>query len=187
MTIDLRTAAKMEYQERMKQRLAGMPTPLDYLIMSGQTVKQSDLDAISKNKNDYENRERIPEPLLVYADLYHELTGQEPTNRSFSDWVDTFEAWRGEKLHPDNIRMAWAQAQSDKGFPVGRPGALTITAVGMKSKAKPALPTINTEAIERTQDIIEEKIKLEDKFVPQPDDLRAALRAKLAQKKAGRK
>lgn len=185
MTTDMRTAAKMEYQERMKKRLADVPMPLEILIQSGDKITQGQLDAINNNNRAYLNRERIPEPLLGYADLYHELTGQEPTNRTFADWVDTFTAWKDEKIHFNNIRMAWAQAQSGKGFTVGRPGALTITAVGMKSKAKPALPTINTEAIERTQKIIEEKAKIE--FVPMPDDVRLAIRRKLAQKKAERK
>ena len=182
----MREAAKMEYKARMKEKLSGLPLPLELLIRSEEPITQQQLDAINNKPNNYENRERIPEALLTYADLYHELTGQEPTKRTFTDWIDTFWQWKDEKLQPDNIRMAWAQAQSDKGFTVGRPGALTVTAVGMKSKAKPALPALNTAAIERTQELIEEKAKVELKTVGIPEQERERMRqwkAKLAMKK----
>lgn len=162
----IQQAAKMEYQERMKQRLAGAPMPLEILMQSSAPITQQQMDAINKKPEAYENRERIPEPLLEYADLYHELTGQEPTKRTFTDWLDTFYAWKDEKLQEEHIRMAWAQAQSDKGFTVGRPGALTVTAVGMKSKAKPALPAINAAEVERTKAMLEKKN--EGNFVPRP-------------------
>jgi hypothetical protein len=159
----MQQAAKMEYQERMKQRLAGAPMPLEVLMLNSAPITQQQLDAINGT---YENRERIPEPLLAYADLYHELTGQEPTKRTFTDWLDTFYAWKDEKLQEQHIRLAWAQAQSDKGFTVGRPGALTVTAVGMKSKVMPALPQINTVEVERTKQMLEAKNT--GTFVPRP-------------------
>ena len=177
--MDIKTAAKMEYQERMKERLKGAPMPLEILMQSDAPVTNEQLDAINNKPEGYENRERIPEPLLGYADLYHELTGQEPTRRTFTDWLDTMWMWKEEKLQPDNIRMAWAQAQSDKGFTVGRPGALTVTAIGMKSKAKPALPELNTERIEKTTALIEERKAAESTYVPMPDDVRDRLRMKL--------
>ena len=148
-------------------------------MQSSAPITQQQLDAINNKPDNYENRERIPEPLLVYADLYHELTGQEPTKRTYTDWLDTMWMWKEEKLQPDNIRQAWAQAQSDKGFTVGRPGALTITAIGMKSKAKPALPSLNTERIEQTKAIIEERTAAENTYVPMPEDVRERLRMKL--------
>lgn len=175
MTTDIKKAAQMEYQERMKQRLAETPLPLEYLIMQGQPITQEHVDTLQQAQR-YQNRDRIPEPLLTYADLYNELTGQEPTKRVISDWLLTFNEWKDEKLTEDNIRMAWAQAQSDKGFTVGRPGALTVTAVGMKSKAKPALPAINAEAVRRTTAFIEERQAEEVKYVPMPDSVRERMR-----------
>ena len=172
MTMDVRKAAQKEYKERMKKRLDGMPLPLEYLLMKNQPIKQEDLDAIN-NAQIYANREKIPEPLLPYSDLYNELTGQEPTGRTFTDWIDTFWAWKDQKLSLDDIRQAWAQAQSEKGFTVGRPGALTVTAIGMKSKAKPAIPQLNMAEIERTRKMLEEK---EGKFVPMPDSVRQKLK-----------
>ena len=178
MTMDIKQAAQHEYKERMKQRLANVPMPLDVLMMSEDCITQSHLDAINKATG-YQNRERIPEVLLPLLDLYHELTGQEPTKRTYTDWIDTAWTWKDEKLQLDDIRSAWAQAQSDKGFTVGRPGALTVTAVGMKSKAKPALPALNTAAIERTSAVIEERKAAESSYVPMPEDVREKLRLKL--------
>ena len=182
MKVDLRTAAKMEYQERMRQRLAGTPMPIEILMQSDAPINQQQLDAINNDPRRYDNRERIPQPLLIYADLYHELTGQEPTARTFTDWIDTFSAWKDEKLQPENIRMAWAQAQSDKGFTVGRPGALTVTAVGMKSKAKPASVGLNTERIEQTRIVIEERKAAEATYVPRPANIARPIIARTGQK-----
>lgn len=182
MATNIQQAAKMEYQQRMKERLAGMPIPLETLMMSSDPITQNQLDAIVTAQR-YGNRERVPESLRGFADLYNELTKQEPTKQDLTDWIATFEDWKDKKLDESCIRMAWAQSKDDrKGFTVGRPGALTITAVGMKSKNMPAMTTINTERIEQTQKIIEEKVKLESTFVPMPDEVRARLRAKLATK-----
>lgn len=183
MTTSIQQAAKMEYQARMKERLSGMAVPLDILMMDEQPITQSQLDAINNDPHKYENRERIPEPLLVYSDLYHELTGQEILKMDLSSYIEVFQEWKDRALQPNDIRGAWAQSKSDRGgFFVGHPRALTVTANGMKSKAKPAMPIISTERIEQTQAIIEEKVKLESTFVPMPDEVRARLRAKLATK-----
>ena len=96
------------------------------------------VDAMISNsrKVKYLNRDKIPEPYLMFADLYNELTKQEPTKRSIQEWFMTFEEWKAEKLQPEHIRAAWQYAnRPEGGFPVGRPGALTNTAVAMKSKA----------------------------------------------------
>jgi hypothetical protein len=181
-TADLQTAAKMEYQERMKAKLADTPMPLEYLLMQEQPVTQAQVDAIVTAQK-YEHRERIPEPLRMFADLYNELTGQQPTKTDLSDWIATFEDWKNRTLTPDSIRMAWMQSKDERGgFTVGRPGALTVTAIGMKSKAMPAMPTLNTAAIERTSKVIEQRIAQEVTYVPMPDEVRARLKAKLAMK-----
>jgi hypothetical protein len=181
-TTDLRTAAKHEYQEAMKTKLAGTPLPLEYLLMQEQPVTQAQVDAIVTAQK-YEHRERIPEPLRMFADLYNELTGQQPTKTDLSDWIATFEDWKNRTLTPDSIRMAWSQSKDERGgFTVGRPGALTVTAIGMKSKAMPAMPTLNTAAIERTSKVIEERIAQEVTYVPMPDEVRVRLKAKLAMK-----
>lgn len=182
MTTDIQKIAKLEYQQRMKERLSGMAVPLDILMMSNDKITEKQVNAIIEQQR-YSNRERVPEALRGFSDLYNELTKQEPTKQDLTDWIATFEDWKDKKLDESCIRMAWAQSKDDrKGFTVGRPGALTITAVGMKSKNQPAMTTINTERIEQTQKIIEEKVKLESTFVPMPDDVRARLRAKLATK-----
>lgn len=178
-------ARKQEYQQRMRASL-NLPPTIEQRMMEGKPVTQSDLDAINKDPRNYLNRERIPEPLLIYSDLYHELTGQEMLKMDLTGYIEVFQEWKDRALQPNDIRGAWAQSKSDKGgFFVGHPRALTVTANGMKSKAMPAVPIISTERIERTQAIIEEKIKMETKFVQIPEDQRAALRAKLAAKKAG--
>lgn len=93
-------------------------------------------DMISNSRKvKYQNRDKIPEPYLLFADLYFELTKQEPTKRVIFDWFNAFEDWKQEGLQPEHIRAAWEHAnRPDGGFAVGRPGALTNTAVAMKSK-----------------------------------------------------
>jgi hypothetical protein len=150
------------YTQRMKDSLKGTPFLLEMKLMSGQEITPQDVEENRKfTAVAYDHREEIPEAIRPYADLYHSLTGQEPTKRSFTDWIDTLWQWKDEKLQPDDIKQAWAQAQQpDKGFTVGRPGALTVTAVGMKSKGRPAIIGVNNAAVERTQALIEEKEKI---------------------------
>jgi hypothetical protein len=111
---------------------------------SGSVLSKSDIQdannlvtAILENQKKvrYQNRDKIPEPYLPFADLYNDLTKQEPTKRVIFDWIGTFEDWKQEALQPEHIRAAWNHAnRPDGGFPVGRPGALTNTAVAMKTR-----------------------------------------------------
>lgn len=177
---DISTTAQ-NYKERVRKTLEEMPT-LESIILSGRPVTQEDVDAIkARLPMNYLHREEIPESIRPYADIYHQLTGQEPTKRSFTDWVDTFWMWKDEKIQLDDIRAAWAQAQDpNKGFTVGRPGALTITAVGMRSKAKPAIAGINNKVVESTKIMAEEKHEL----VKQATDIPEAERERMRQWKA---
>jgi hypothetical protein len=140
------------------------------------------MDAILANaqKATYPNRERIPESFLPYCDFYVEMVGKDPdghyiqvpTQRVITDWILTFEEWKQERLTREHIRAAWEHANRDGGFPVGRPGALTKTAVAMKTKmlASPsAAPALNTAALEHTQKVIQEKTS--GTFVPRPANL----------------
>ena len=150
--------------DEMRKRTEAMP--LDWLIASGQKVTQERVDAIQE-KQKYKGRERVPEHLLKYTDLYNELTGQEPIN--LSDWILTAEEWKTAKLLPEHIRTAWNMANSDRGgFPVGRPGALTVSAIAAKSKmTHQAVPVINDAAIERTKKLNSETWEGKN-FVPRP-------------------
>ena len=142
--------------------------PLDWLIASGGEVTEASIAALQQVQK-YPYRERIPEHLLKYTDLYNELTKQEPTRKNLSDWIDTSEVWYNERLDDEHIRAAWQQANSDKnGFTVGRMGALTVTARGAKSRrvGKPSV-SINNKLIEETKQAAAEK--WEQKFVPRPD------------------
>lgn len=90
---------------------------------------------VNAKKVKYQNRDKIPEPYLIFSDLYNELTGQEPTKRVIQEWFMAFEDWKAEKLQLGHIRAAYQYAnRPEGGFPVGRPSALTNTAVAMKSK-----------------------------------------------------
>ena len=147
------------------------------------------VDAMISNakKAKYQNRDKIPESYLIFADLYFELTKQEPTKRVIFDWFSTFEDWKAEGLLPPHIRAAWQHAnRPDGGFPVGRPGALTNTAVAMKSKmiaSTTAAPVIDHVAIENTKQMLQEK---ELVYVPMPDDVRAKLKKLSKQKEVSR-
>ncbi len=180
-TTDFRTAAKRQYQEAMKEKLKDSPYILEMKLLAGDSITQKDVDDAEGTKHlRYENRERIPEWLLIYSDLYHELTGQEMLKMDVSSYIEVFQEWKDRTLQPEDIRGAWAKSRSDRGgFPVGHPRALTVTAKAVKSEVKPAMPVISTARIEQTQAIIEEKVKLESTFVPMPDEVRARLRAKL--------
>lgn len=152
----------------LKERTIALP--LDWQIAVGQQVTEENLEAAKKAQR-YANRENMPESYLPFADLYNELTGQEPTKRVIQDWMMTFEEWKQEKLLHEHIRAAWLQAnEPDKGFTVGRPGALTVTAVGIKSRmTKTAQPEINTAAIVETLKAADNKWNME--FVPRPANI----------------
>ena len=166
--IDIRSAAKTEYQERMKARLNLVPT-IETLMLEGKPITQEDLDKIQANPHNYENRERVPEPLLVYADLWHELTGLEMLKMDLASHVEIFHEWKDRAFQPEHIRGAWAEAKQ-RNILIGHPRALTITAKGVQASAKPALSQINKSALERTQKMLEEKYN-EKPFVPRPTNL----------------
>jgi len=85
----------------------------------------------------YTNREKIPEPYLPYADVYHELTGQVPTKRALHDWLMEFSVWQSEGIGPEHVRQAHKEAAGR--FTITRPGSLTRTAAALK--ARPSAPT----------------------------------------------
>lgn len=98
-----------------------------------------------EKKVKYPNRDKLAfsEDYLKYADLYVELCGKDadghynqvPTKRVLLDWMQTFEEWKQENLKPEHIRAAYEHAtRPEGGWPVGRPGSLTNTAVAFKSK-----------------------------------------------------
>ena len=80
----------------------------------------------------YTNREKIPETYLPYADAYHELTGQVPTQRVLHDWLAEFSVWQSEGIDPEQVRQAYEQAAGR--FTVLRPGSLTRTAAALKAR-----------------------------------------------------
>jgi hypothetical protein len=151
----------MNNPQTIKQAL-----PLDWLLASNEKITEEKLQA-AQDAQRYEHREKIPETYLWMSDLYHELTGQEPNKRVMLDWLQTFEEWKQERLEADHLRTAWAQANDiNKGFPVGRPGALTTTAVSVKSKAKATVIGIQSKRVEETLKLIDEK--WQGNFVPRP-------------------
>lgn len=154
-----------ELKELMKSRAV---LPIDWQIATGKTVTDESVQAAQKAQR-YQNREKMPEGYLWMADLYNELTGQEPTKRVFMDWMSTFEDWKQEGLLPEHIRAAWMESNNEKGgFFVGRPGALTVVAVSMKSKMiKPKGVAIDQQAVNQTKQLISEKYD-DKKFVPRP-------------------
>ena len=155
-----------------------LPKTVEWMIVAGEEATAEKLETAQKAQR-YQNRERIPESFLWMSDLYNELTKQEPTKRVLLDWLQTFEEWKQEHLEDRHIRAAWLQANNiNKGFAVGRPGALTTTAVSAKSKMNVIVqPQINTEAIEYTRKLMEEKWGKE--FVPASQELRDLERARL--------
>lgn len=155
-------------RERMK------PTTIEGFIAAGLPITEKDMEEIKAvGEKHYQNRERIPEGYLKMCDLYVELCGKDqdgqwnqvPTQRVLSDWLLTFEEWKQERLTPKNIKDAFVEVNAK--FGVGRPGALTTSAMQFKTKGGGAsLPEINTAAIEATKQAVQEKFSGE--FVPRP-------------------
>jgi len=78
----------------------------------------------------YRNRDKIPEPILHYADVYHWLTNQTPSPRTLKDWIQEFWYWDGEGLVGWDIWAAYLRLWNAD-ILITRPGTLTNTAVAM--------------------------------------------------------
>jgi hypothetical protein len=150
-------------------------------------AKVSDMIASAK-KIKYLNREKIPQPYIDFCDAYVDACGkdndgmpnQEPTKAQIFDWMSTFEEWTQARLTPDHIREAYTYAtRPDGGFPVGRPGALTKTAIAMKSKHGTGKVWTPIPSVTETTKRIEQP---EEKYVPMPDSARQALKNLVSKK-----
>lgn len=131
---------------------------MDEIIQSSN--KAVDFILESEKKIKYQNRDKLPEPYLHFADLYNQLTGQEPTKRVLMDWMQTFEEWKQEGLQPEHIRAAYLHAtRPEGGFLVGRPGSLTNTAVAMKSKTSKITEKTMSPLEQALYDLQQEKLK----------------------------
>jgi hypothetical protein len=163
--------------EEIRRRI--MPKTVEGFIMANLPITESDMQEIqAARKKNYTNRDKMPERYLEYCDAYVKMCGtdqegewnQVPTQRVFSDWVDTFEEWKQEHLKPEHIKAAFVKANSDQGFPAGRPGALTVTAIAIKTKATANIqPAINERAVIETLITADEKWNM--KFVPRPQNM----------------
>ena len=138
--------------------------------------------AAGSNPKNYANREKIPENHRHYCDLYVSLCGKDPeghwnqvpTKRVIVDWIVTFEEWQQENLKPEHIQAAFQYATApETSFLVGRPGALTKTAVAMKTKpvSRSNQPAVDRSAVDRTKQEIEKKNT--GAFVSRPENLPA--------------
>jgi hypothetical protein len=142
--------------------------------LSEKEIQQANamVDAMLENakKMKYENRDKIPETMLTFADAYVDLTKQKPTKRVLHDWIATFSDWMGEGLNVQDIRDAYQYAtRPEGGFLVGRPGSLTNTAVALKTKALAQAsqrPAVDEVRVQQTQQMLAEK--LNGNFVPRP-------------------
>ena len=126
----------------------------------------------SQRKFKYTNRDKIPVPYLDFADVYNELTGQEPTKRIIQDWLMTFSEWQNENLAVNDIREAYRYAnRPEGGFIVARPGSLTNTAVAFRSKRLSRRTVFETKADE-TKETLRAIDEARSKAVPMPDFVR---------------
>lgn len=165
--------------------LAGMrernqPNTIEAFIMAGKPITEADMEVIKDERiKNYTNRDQMPESYLPFCDAYVGMCGKDsdgnwnqvPTKRVFMDWMQTFEEWKQEHLKIEHIQAAFNKANSDQGFPVGRPGALTLTAIALKTKLTANVaPARSTEALEYTKKIIEEKYQ-DVIFVPRPANI----------------
>lgn len=136
------------------------------------------VDAMIENtrRKTYANREKMPEPYLAYADVYNQLTGQEPTKRVFQDWLMTFGEWQNEGIRVEDIREAHSTAK----FTIVRPGSLTATVVAIRAKARVS-KSIRESELFRASD------HPEPEYAPMPEELRDRLKKLIKDKSMEKK
>jgi hypothetical protein len=98
----------------------------------------------------YVNRERIPQELLPYADVFHELTAMVPTERVLPDWIAEFKIWRAEAITVEGVRQAYKEAR----YSVARPGSLTNMAAACSARPKAGAKWVHTPEWERRANVI---------------------------------
>lgn len=164
-----------------------MPLPLDWLLASDQPITEETLQA-AQDAQKYPNRDKFPDTFqLRFADLYHELTGQLPAGRMWTDWTATFDEWHNLEFTEDNIRAGYQEADK-MGSIIGRPGSLTTFINGAKTKqTKPAVLQVNQKAIESSKKEMTEKWDAVEYKKPSAETLaevRARVKAATAAAKA---
>jgi hypothetical protein len=82
----------------------------------------------------YSNRDRIPEPYLALADVFHEVTGLIPTRTVMTDWLREFSVWLSEGIRAEHVRQAHKEAGGR--ISITRPGSLTRLAAAVKARGR---------------------------------------------------
>ena len=131
------------------------------------------------SKAAYLNRDRIPASFLAHADLYHELTGQEPTKRVLHDWLATFSDWAAEGIQPEHVRKAHKESQGR--FTVLRPGSLTNMAAACKARERLTIQKPRDD-LHETQLLLKQMDRERAGAIPMPQEVRQRLDAFLKDK-----
>lgn len=140
------------------QKNSEQPAPYD---LTAEETQQANakvtamIDAARTKQANYVNREKIPQPYLAFCDAYVEAVGkddegnylQEPIKKVLFYWIGEFETWTQARLTPEHIKRAYEYAtRPEGGFPVSGPGALTKTAIAMKSQPAISKKQVRTQS-----------------------------------------
>ena len=112
-----------------------MTESIEDTIKHGNEVMDAFLEREKKaqDKQSWNGREMMPDPIRELLDIYVQLTGQHPAKRNLLDWLQTGQEWLELGATQEDIRNAYEKSQPARnynGFLVVRPGSLTMT-IGM--------------------------------------------------------
>lgn len=82
----------------------------------------------------YPCRERIPEPLLHYADWFVRETGIEPDRKVINGWIKELTYWHDKQLEIIDLENAYSKSGNGAQFMVTSPFSLSGVAVAMKAR-----------------------------------------------------
>jgi hypothetical protein len=92
------------------------------------------LTANAGKGKDYPCRERIPEPLLHYADWFVSETGIQPDRKVINGWIKEFTYWQDKELEVIDLENAYSKSGNNNNFMVTSPFSLSGVAIAMKAR-----------------------------------------------------
>ena len=127
-TVSARVIHNQINQKNQKERENTKKPDLVDAILQFEQIAQ-DKEA---KREAYPYRDKFPEPIREWSDLYVKLTGQRPLKKDVMDWIMACQDWIDAGFVKQDIIDAYNKSKGDdKGFgafSVTRPGSLTNTA-----------------------------------------------------------
>jgi len=125
-TMTQRRKAALERVESQRAKKESMDILSEWVKVTAQTPEWQR----------YPYRDRIPDPLLEYADWFVRETHIEPDGRTIKGWLRELSYWQDKQLDIIDLENAWAKSGEGTQFMVTSPFSLTNVAVAMKAKSE---------------------------------------------------